>query len=46
MSEDLKTKLLLELITKVVMPTKHPEPISSISVFSGLNLIKFSAIHA
>lgn len=34
MSEDPKTKLLLELITKeVVMPTKHPEPISSISIF-------------
>lgn len=46
MSEDPKTKLLLELITKeVVMPTNHPEPTSSFST-SGLNLINFSAIHA
>lgn len=46
MSEDPKTKLLLELITKeVVMSTKHPEPTSSFST-SGLNLINFSAIPA
>lgn len=42
MSEDLKTKLLLELITKeVVMPTKHPEPIRSISIFLRFKSHKF-----
>lgn len=46
MSEDPKTKLLLELITKeVVVPTELPEPTKSFST-SGLNLINFSAIHA
>lgn len=42
MSEDPKTKLLLELITKeVVMPTKHPEPTSSTSTFLRFKPHKF-----
>lgn len=42
MSEDPKTKLLLELITReVVMPTKHPEPTSSTSTFLRFKPHKF-----
>lgn len=47
MSEDPKTKLLLELITKeVVMPTKPPEQPAAFQPFLGLNVVNFSAFHA